>query len=115
VKDFAAEHDIPILALKRPDRSRWDDRKLDHVRPYLDRAEAEVRTGVVAIVQTQEYQWVFTGKNRSCTPTGAVRFDFVKEERCVGTYYFYVADAEFGAGFIKICTTRGRQHRRRTP
>ena len=35
---------------------------------------------------------------------GAVSFDFVKEERRVGVYYFYIADAEFGAGFIKICT-----------
>ena len=31
-------------------------------------------------------------------------FDFVKEERRVGMYYFYVLDAEFGPGFIKICT-----------
>ena len=33
-----------------------------------------------------------------------VSFDFVKEERRVGTYYFYVLDREFGLGFIKICT-----------
>ena len=33
-----------------------------------------------------------------------VSFDFVKEERRVGVYYFYVADADFGAGFIKVCT-----------
>jgi hypothetical protein len=32
VKAFAAEYDIPILALKKPDRSRWGDRKLDHMR-----------------------------------------------------------------------------------
>jgi hypothetical protein len=31
VKAFAAKRGIPILALKKPDRSRWDDRKLDHV------------------------------------------------------------------------------------
>ena len=37
VKAFAAEHDVPVLALKKPDRTRWDDRKLDHVRPYLER------------------------------------------------------------------------------
>ena len=42
VKAFAGEHNIPILALAKPDRTRWDDRKLDHVRPYLDAAEAEV-------------------------------------------------------------------------
>jgi hypothetical protein len=103
VKAFAAEHNVPILALKKPDRTRWDDRKLDHVRPYLEKAEAEHRTGVVAIVQAQEFQWVFSAKNRSSTP-GLVSFDFVKEERRVGIYYFYVLDAEFGPGFIKICT-----------
>ena len=103
VKAFAAEHEVPILTLKKPDRTRWDDRKLDHVRPYLDNAEAEGRTGVVAIVQAQEFQWVFSAKNRSPKP-GVVSFDFVKEDRRVGMYYFYVLDAEFGPGFIKICT-----------
>jgi hypothetical protein len=103
VKAFATNNGVPILALKKPDRTRWDDRKLDHVRPYFDKAEAESRTGVVAIVSAQEFQWVFTGKNRSKTP-GAVSFDFVKEERRVGMYYFYIADADFGAGFIKVCT-----------
>jgi hypothetical protein len=103
VKAFAAEHNVPILSLKKPDRTRWDDRKLDHVRPHLDRAEAAGRTGVVAIVQAQEFQWVFSAKNRATKP-GAVFFDFVKEERRVGIYYFYIYDAEFGPGFIKICT-----------
>src|SRR5580658_3227399 len=46
VKAFAAVHDIPILQLKKPDRTRFDDRKLDHVQPYLDKAEREGRTGV---------------------------------------------------------------------
>ena len=55
VKTFAARGDIPVLNLKKPDRTRWDDRKLDHVRPYLDKAEAEGRSGVVAIVATQEF------------------------------------------------------------
>ena len=39
VKAFAARRHIPVLVLKKPDRTRWDDRKLDHVRPYLDAAE----------------------------------------------------------------------------
>ena len=103
VKAFAAEHHLPILQLKKPDRTRWDDRKLDHVRPYLDKAEREGRTGVVAIVAAQEFAWVFSAKNRSSKP-GVVSYDFVKEERRVGTYYFYVLDADFGPGFIKICT-----------
>jgi hypothetical protein len=103
VKAFAAEHDIPVLQLKKPDRTRWDDRKLDHVRPYLEAAEAEGRFGVIAIVSAQEFAWVFSAKNRSSTP-GVVSFDFVKEDRRVGMYYFYLLDPEFGPGFIKVCT-----------
>jgi hypothetical protein len=103
VKAFAAEREIPILQLKKPDRSRWDDRKLDHVRPYLEAAEREQRFGVVAIVACQEFQWVLSGRNRATHPN-AVSFDFFKEDRRVGTYYFYILDPEFGPGFIKLCT-----------
>jgi len=102
VKAFAAERGIPILQLKKPDRTRWDDRKLDHVRPYLERAEREGRFGIVAIVACQEFQWVLSGRNRPVHPK-AVSFDFFKEERRVGIYYFYILDPEFGPGFIKIC------------
>lgn len=103
VKAFASAREIPILALKKPDRSRWDDRKLDHVRPYLQRAERERRYGVVAIVACQEFQWVLSGRNRAA-PGKVVSFEYFKEERRVGIYYFYVLDPEFGPGFIKICT-----------
>jgi hypothetical protein len=103
VKVFAAANDIPILVLKKPDRTRWDDRKLDHVRPYLDDAERDGRFGVVAIVAAQEFQWVYTAKRRTGSG-GGIYFVFDKTERRVGTYYFYVLDPDFGAGFIKICT-----------
>ena len=103
VKGFAAEHGIPVLHLKKPDRSRWDDRKLDHVRPHLERAEREGRFGVVAIVAAQEFQWVFDARNRSDKP-GLANFAFEKAERRVSVYYFYVYDREFGPGFIKICS-----------
>ena len=46
-KAFAATNDVPLLHLAKPDRSRWDDRKVDHVRPYVDAAEAAGRFGVV--------------------------------------------------------------------
>ena len=103
VKTFAAANDIPLLALAGPDRSRWDDRKVDHVRPHVERAEREGRFGVVAIVSAQEFQWVFGGRNRSTTP-GVVSFEFTKSSRRVGAYYFYVLDADCGLGFIKVCT-----------
>jgi hypothetical protein len=103
VKAFAAANGVPVLRLRKPDRSRWDDRKLDHVRPHLDRAEREGRFGVVAIVFAQEFQWVFGGRDRAEKP-GAVMFKFEKAERRVGVYYFYVLDPEFGPGFIKVCS-----------
>jgi len=33
VDAFARAHRIPVLHLNKPDRSRWDDPKLDRVRP----------------------------------------------------------------------------------
>jgi len=102
VKAFAAEQRVPILRLKKPDRTRWDDRKLDHVRPYLERAERKERFGVVAIVAAQEFQWVVSAVNRSDKP-GVANFDFSKSERRVGVYYFYILDPDFGAAFIKVC------------
>jgi hypothetical protein len=104
VKAFAAERGVPILRLRKPDRSRWDDRKLDHVRPYLDRAEREGRYGVVAIVACQEFQWVLSARNRQRKPGARPNFEFFKEDRRVGIYYFYILDPQFGPAFIKLCT-----------
>jgi hypothetical protein len=102
VKRFADANQIPIVALKGPDRSRWDDRKLDHVRPYLRAAERERRSGVVAIVAGQEYHWVFGARNRG--KGKAVWFEFFREQRRVGVYYFYILDPDFGPALIRICT-----------
>jgi hypothetical protein len=102
VDAYAKRNDIPILHLAKPDRSRWDDRKLDHVRPHLERAQRDGRHGVVAIVATQEFQWVFGATKK--TKGKAVWFDWNKSERRVSCYYFYLLDREFGPGFIKICT-----------
>lgn len=104
VDRFAKEHGVPVLELKKPDRSRWDDRKLDHVRPHLERAEREGRFGVVAIVACQEFQWVFSGRNRQKKPGARPNFEFFKEDRRVGAYYFYILDPDFGPAFIKLCT-----------
>ena len=57
---------------------------------------------MVAIVSAQEFQWVFSARNRSQSPVA--NFEFTKSERRVGTYYFYVHDPDFGPGFIKIAT-----------
>jgi hypothetical protein len=100
---FVRARGIPVLRLASPNRSRWDDRKLDHVRPHLERAEREGRFGVVALVVTEEFQRVWSARNRSRKP-GVASLDFFWEKRRVGAYYFYILDPEFGPAFIKICT-----------
>jgi len=55
VRAFASGHGVPVLQLKRPDRTRWDDRRLDHVRSYFDKAGREGRFGVVAVVVAQQF------------------------------------------------------------
>ena len=92
-----------MLRLGAPDRSRWDDRKLDHVRPHLEAAEREGRFGVVAVVVAEEFQRVWSARNRSQKP-GVASLDFFWDKRRVGAYYFYILDEEFGPAFIKICT-----------
>ena len=105
VAAFVEAADIPVLRLKRPDRGRWDDRKLDHVRPHVEAAERAGRFGVVAVVAAQEVQRVFMGYARGKGEHGkAVNFGFDKADRAVTVYYFYVLDPDFGVGFIKLCT-----------
>ncbi|MGH2873212.1 MAG: hypothetical protein ACRDL5_12215, partial [Solirubrobacteraceae bacterium] len=104
VKQFAAEHEIPILRLGKPDRSRWDDRKLDHARPYLEAAERDGRFGVVAIVACQEFQWVFSARNRFGSGK-VVSFEYFREERRVGVYYFYILDRSSGRGSSRSAPT----------
>src|SRR5256885_14158797 len=38
VRSFAETNGIPVLQLNTPDRTRWDDRKVDHVREFIDKA-----------------------------------------------------------------------------
>jgi len=100
VRNFAEINGIPVLHLNTPDRSRWDDRKVDHVRDYVDQAR---QPGVVAIVVAQEVQKVFMGHRRR-PKTDGPQFGFDKADRRVTVYYFYVLDPAFGLGFIKICS-----------
>jgi hypothetical protein len=105
VAAFAQHQGIPLLHLKRPDRTRWDDRKLDPVRPHLEQAQREGRCGVVAIVVAQEVQKVFMGSQRGKDTHGkAVNFGFDKADRAVTVHYVDVLDADLGPGFIKLCS-----------
>ena len=100
VRSFAELNGIPVLHLNTPDRSRWDDRKVDHVRDYVNNA---TQPGVVAIVVAQEVQKVFMGHRRR-PKTDGPQFGFDKADRLVSVFYFYILDPAFGLGFIKICS-----------
>jgi hypothetical protein len=93
VDAFAEDHDIPIVHFKK------GDRHIDVMTPYL---EAATGPAVVAIGVAQEFQSVFAASRREYD-SGPPSFTFYKADRRVSAYYFYVNDADFGQGFIKIC------------
>ena len=98
VAAFAKRHQIPVIRFGKRDR------QIDLIQPYF---KAATQPGVVAIGVAQEFQSVLTAYDRSAKtgePKAAgSRYGFVKEDRRVTVYYFYIADAEFGLGFIKLC------------
>ena len=98
VASFAKRHQIPVIRFAKRDR------QIDVIQPYF---KAATQPGVVAIGVAQEFQSVLTGYDRSVKKseprTGGPHYSFVKEDRRVTVYYFYIADAEFGLGFIKLC------------
>ena len=98
VKDFAAAHNIPIIRFIK------GERKIDRMLPLLQAADKQGRCGVVAIGVAQEFQNVFAAHRReTTTPSGTPWFNFVKADRRVTCFYFYILDEEFGPCFLKIC------------
>jgi len=97
VSDFAEANDIPWVRFAK------GDRKLDVVRPHLDRLEREGHTGMTAIGVAQESQRVFSGTTQRAEGGGAPHFSYAKADRRVTAYYFYVVDEVFGPAFVKVC------------
>jgi hypothetical protein len=83
VASFAEANGIPWVKFAK------DDRKVDVMRPYLDRQAATGRSGVAAIGVAQEFQRVWTAYQRE-TSTAAPQFTFAKTDRRVTCYYFYL-------------------------
>jgi hypothetical protein len=98
VDRFAAANGVPVVRFDK------DQRKAEVMRPYLEAAQAAGRPGVVAVGVAQEFQRVFSGSRRKTDKPGAVCYGFEKADRRVSCFYFYVWDAEFGPGFVKICS-----------
>ena len=88
VAEFAATNDIPVIRFAK------GERKLQVMRPHLDRLARAGGCGVAAIGVAQEFQRVFTGTTYHSEPDGggAVRFGYHKADRRVSAYYFYLVD-----------------------
>ena len=96
VSRFAESEHIPVVRFKKKDR------KIEVMRRHIAGQEATGRSGVAAIGVAQEFAPVFTGTQRDAS-NGIPWFSFAKANRRVTCYYFYLWDADFGPGFIKIC------------
>ena len=99
VTEFAAANDIEVVRFAK------GERKLEVMRPHLDRLAREGRCGVAAIGVAQEFQRVFTGTtyHPDADGGGVPRFGYHKADRRVTAYYFYLVDEVFGPAFIKVC------------
>jgi hypothetical protein len=93
---YAEANGIPWLTFAK------GDRKIDVVRPYLETAERDGRSRVVAIGVAREFQWVWDA-SKNDTPAGPW-FAYYRTERLVTCYYAYIWDDRLGPGFIKICS-----------
>jgi hypothetical protein len=99
VTEFAAENDIPVIRFAK------GDRKVEVMRPHLDRLARVGRSGVAAIGVAQEFQRVFSGTtyHPDAGGEGLPRFGYAKADRRVTAYYFYLVDEAFGPAFVKVC------------
>jgi hypothetical protein len=96
VASFADANDIPWVKFGK------DEAKLEVMQPHLARQAGTGRSGVAAVGVAQEFQRVWTAYEGK-TSTGTPRWNFVKEDRRVTCYYFYLWDQDFGPAFIKVC------------
>ena len=96
VSRFAQTGKIPVV------RFGSRDRKIEVMRPYVAAQAKAGRSGVAAIGVAQEFQNVFAAHERN-DGSKAVWFNFVKADRRVTCFYFYLWDEQFGPAFIKVC------------
>ncbi|MGH7869925.1 MAG: hypothetical protein ACREP9_20390, partial [Candidatus Dormibacteraceae bacterium] len=97
VAAFAASQQIPTVQFKR------DERKDDVVRPFFEKLLAEGRIeGVAVIGVAQERVSGFKAQKIMQKNFKTPWFNYSRASVYVNQYYFYILDADFGPGFIKI-------------
>jgi hypothetical protein len=96
VASYAQANAIPVIKFK------GEDRKIERMRPYLERAAASGRSQVAAIGVAQEFQNVFSATEKQA-PNQIPWFAFTKADRRVTCYSFYLWDEDFGPAFLELC------------
>src|SRR2546423_6285821 len=96
VAAFAEANDIPWVRFGK------GEAKLEVMAPHLARQAATGRSGVAAVGVAQEFQRVWTAYEGK-TSTGTPRWSFVKSDRRVTCYYFFLWDEGFGPALVKVC------------
>ncbi|MFZ1285942.1 MAG: hypothetical protein WAR57_02760 [Candidatus Phosphoribacter sp.] len=97
VRRFADLNRIPVVRFTK------GQRKIEVMRKHLARQAATGRSGVAAIGVAQEFQRVATCTTKPARGGGAPHFAWDRADRRVSCFYFYLWDADFGPGFIKVC------------
>lgn len=96
IETFVSENDIPLV------RFHKKEVKEDVVAPYLERARAEGRTGVVMVGIAQEKASAWRAWKTGGRPEHP-HFELGRQSVFVNHYYFYVFDDDFGPCFFKLC------------
>jgi hypothetical protein len=95
---FVARYSIPVVRFERKDS------KEEIAAPYLERARAEGRPGVVLVGVAQEKTDAWRGWKTRGGSTAHPHFCFRRQSVFVNHYYFYIFDRDFGPCFFKLCS-----------
>lgn len=95
---FAQAQGIPVVTFRR------GDRKEDIAEPYLRAAEDAGAESVVMIgVEQQRVPGGWRGYRTNRGSDAHPHFRYVRAALYVNLYYFYIWDARFGPGFLRVC------------
>jgi hypothetical protein len=100
IEAFVAERDIPLVRFAK------GESKEEVARPWLAQAEQEGRGSVVLVGKAQERVagWRgFKDKASALHSDAHPHFTYRRQALFVDHWYYYIWDAEWGSGFIKLC------------
>jgi hypothetical protein len=96
VEAYIQKHKLPVVPFQKGERKDQIARKMRRQHPVHD--------GVVFVGVAQEKAQAFKGRKEKASGRGYIQFQYTRQPVFVKHYYFYIDDAQFGEGFIKVCT-----------